>query len=70
MFTLSLEGNLNCLCLRGRAGSNLRILIASLDSSRRSVFDWGNRNTGLEHVKKKKKIKRQFSGRQIHAKTT
>lgn len=54
MFTLSLEGNVNCLCLRGRTGGNLHILVAPFDSSRRSVFDWDSRNTQLKHGKKKK----------------
>lgn len=56
MFTLSLEGNVNCLCLRGRTGGNLHILVAPFDSSRRSVFDWDSRNTQLKHGKKKKSI--------------
>lgn len=54
MFTLSLEGNVSCSCLRGRTRGNLHILIAPFDSSRRSGFDWGSRNTRLKHGKKKK----------------
>jgi len=53
MFTLSSEGNGNCLCLRGRTGGNLHLLIAPFDSSRRIVFDWGSRNTRLKHGKKR-----------------
>lgn len=53
MFTPSLEGNVNCLCLRGRTGCNLHILIAPFDSSRRSVFDWGSRNMRLKDGEKK-----------------
>lgn len=66
MFTLSLGGNVNCLCLKGRTGGNLHILIASFHSLRRSVFDWGSRNTRLRQGKKIN----QFSGGKIHAKET
>lgn len=66
MFTLSLEGNVNCLCLRGRTGANLHILVTPFDSWRRSVFDWGSRNPQLKHRKKTP----QFSGGQIHEKAT
>lgn len=52
MFSLSLEGNVNCLCLRGRTGGYLHILIAPFDSLRRSVFDSGSRSTRLKHRKK------------------
>lgn len=53
MFTLSLEGNVSCSCLRGGTRGNLHVPIAPFDSSRRSVFDWGSRNTQLKHGKKK-----------------
>lgn len=52
MFSLSLERNMNFLCLRGGTGGYLHILVAPFDSLRRSVFDWDSRSTRLKHGKK------------------